>query len=75
MAKKKDTRDRRKEYGVSLNDIIFGDLKIQLWFDDIIETEDGWEPIPKREYNRTKCKRMYDRNSTMDLRKDVKFFL
>lgn len=75
MAKKEDRRDRSKEYGISLNDIVFGNLNIQLQFDDIIETEDGWEPIPKREYDRTRCKRMYNRNSTMHLRKDVKFFV
>lgn len=67
-------RERSKEYGVPLSDIAFGDVKIQLQFDDIIETDDGWEPINKRAYGRTRCEQLYRRNSTMSERKGLRMY-
>lgn len=76
MPRERRKRDRSKgaeEYYTTLNSIAFGDYKYKLHFDDIEETEDGWEPIRKW-YERKKCLRMYERNSTMSERKGLRIY-
>lgn len=68
----KKKRERTREYGVSLDALAFGSVEIQLQFDDIIETEDSWEPVPKSYYGRKRCQKLYERNSTMELRKGLR---
>lgn len=72
MAKARERASRN--YGVTLGAIAFGDVKIKLHFDDIIETEDGWEPKEKKERKTNRCEKFYARNSTMDLRKGLRLY-
>ena len=65
---------RSRGYSISLSDIAFGDIVYKLQFKDIIETEDGWEPKEKKEILRNRCERLYNRNSTMELRKGDRLY-